>query len=328
MVPERILELSRDPLFKSVYPERTDWVQIGSPLEPFGRHAGHAAVDRTAFVGALTRLSKRTYDFAVFPAIRNWIPADESQPFRSSLRSSLIWIAGGRVTSRMIGGALGLRRLRFILRDVSDFPDLDESGSRLFPGAVLYSKREVLVEDLRMSRHPKVVYTPMPFEFEPYDQIGQVEKTVDVFYAARLNNELRRQADGVLRDLAAEGISVDMPEERLDFDSYLRRMAAARLVVSPRGQGEHCYRHYEALLLGSVPVINHPLRPVRYELEHQETCIFYEPRPEALRNTIVRALWDPRKLTEIARRGDDLVRANHSKQAICTDLLRHSRLGG
>ncbi len=318
---ERILELSRDPLFKAVYPDRTDWVQVGSPIEPFGRHAGHASFERTHFIEAMTRLSVRAYDFAVFPAIRNWVPADENQPYRALLRKSLVWTASRRVPRSLTGAVFGLEQLPFILRDVSDFPDLDESGSKLFPGAALYSKREVLEEDLHSVSTPPLVYTPMPLELEPYDSVGPVEKKVDVFYAARLNSDLRREAHRVLEALSQGGVTVDMPEERLDFAAYLRRMSAARLVVSPRGQGEHCYRHYEALLLGSVPVINRPLRPVHYELQHQETCLFYEPGPDGLRQQIFDALSDPAVLAEIAERGSELVRANHSKQSICMELM-------
>lgn len=321
-LPGRILEISRDPLFKAVYPDRTTWVQTGRPLEPYGRHAGHGRFGRVRLPRALAGLVGRSYDFGVFPAVRASVPGDAHNRAKARVRRLLLGMSSSRALTRSVGAVVGLGSMPYIIRDVGDFPDLDEVGTAWLPDAALYSKREVLEDDLIDSPvGPPVVYTPMPFEFEPYEGHGQTEKTADVFYAARSFGELRRHAHEVLTELATRGISVDRPEGRLDFDAYLGRMAAARLVVSPRGQGEHCYRHYEALLVGSVPVINRPLLPVHYELCHGETCLFYDPTPAGLANQIEEALEDTDRLSQIAATGAQLVRSSHDKAAICEMLL-------
>ncbi len=168
----------------------------------------------------------------------------------------------------------------------------------------------------------------MPLDVDVYDRVERLQKVTDVFYAANLNNELRRDAKEVLDGLGRDGVRVDMPDERLPFDTYLKRMAQAHLVVSPRGNGEHCYRHYEALLVGSVPLINRPLRPIHYELEHAKSCLFYEPTPQGLRHEVLAALSDTDALAEIADRGESLVRTTHSKPAICQALLARAGFGG
>lgn len=42
-----------------------------------------------------------------------------------------------------------------------------------------------------------------------------------------------------------------------DFRSYLRDLAQSEFVLSPRGNGLDCHRHWEALLMGAIPVIKH-----------------------------------------------------------------------
>lgn len=328
MVPERILEISRDPLFKAVYPDRTSWVQTGRPLEPYGRHAGHPDVDRVRLAGALAGLVRRQYDFVVFPALRPWGPGDAKQPMRARLRRVLVRLTQYQATARMAEAAFGLDGLTYIIRDVSDIPDIDDPGLSMLPKAAVYSKREVLETDLAPGQgRPLVVYTPMPFELRLYDGYAGTDKTVDVFYAARPNSELRAQALDVVRHLGRKGLRVDVPEGRVGFEDYLRRLARARLVVSPRGNGEHCWRHYEALLVGAVPVINEPLRPVHYELRHNDTAIFYEPSAEMLHARIVDALEDEGRLEAIARRGRELVRSTHGKPEVCRLLLDHAGFG-
>ena len=321
-LPSRILEVSRDPLFKAVFPERTTWVQTGRPLEPYGRHAGHAEFERVGLARAVGGLIGRSFDFAIFPAIRARVPGDAHNKAKATSRRMLLRMSSSEMLTGAVGRILGVGSVRYIIRDVGDFPDLDEVGTAWLPDALVYSKREVLESDLAQSPlSAPIVYTPMPFEFGPYEGLMDTEKTADVFYAARPVGELRRQAEGVLDELARAGVVVDRPEGRLDFIDYLGRMASARLVVSPRGQGEHCYRHYEALLVGSVPVINRPLQPVHYELRHGETCLFYEPTAEGLAGQIVEALSDPDRLRDIAHRGEQFVRSTHAKSTICHRLL-------
>lgn len=325
IIPGRILEISRDPLFKSVYPDRTSWVQTGRPLEPYGRYAGHPDIARISVAQAFAALAARRYDFAVFPALRPWGPGDRRQPLRARVRRLLISLTRVGIAPALVEAVFGLRRIPYIIRDPSDIPDIDDPGLALLRRGVLYSKREVLETDLGPgSGRPPVVYTPMPFELSIYDGFSHIEKSVDVFYAARPNSPLRAQAMEVVRGLAQEGYEVDVPQDRVVFNEFLERMARARLVVSPRGNGEHCWRHYEALLLGSVPVINVPLRRVHYELQHGESALFYEPTAAGLRDQILQGLSDPSRLGEIARNGAELIRSRHSKPEVCRLLLRQA----
>jgi hypothetical protein len=48
---------------------------------------------------------------------------------------------------------------------------------------------------------------------------------------------------------------VEVGNEKLDFQSYLDKISEYKFVLSLRGNGWDCHRHYEILLTGSVPVI-------------------------------------------------------------------------
>ena len=50
----------------------------------------------------------------------------------------------------------------------------------------------------------------------------------------------------------------------MTFDEYLEAMRRAVYVASPAGMGQDCYRHYEALLCGAVPLLEYS--PLAVEL--------------------------------------------------------------
>jgi len=45
--------------------------------------------------------------------------------------------------------------------------------------------------------------------------------------------------------------------QALEFDDYMKEMANFKFTVSPRGYGIDCYRTWEALLAGSIPIVKH-----------------------------------------------------------------------
>jgi len=325
----RVLEISRDPLFKSVYPQLTSWLQIGPYLEPYNEYTRLPELTRCKVAPAIIGLLFRRYDLIIFPAVRKRHPGDKLSPRKARIRYLLTYIASQPTTGRIIALLLGLEGIPHIIRDVVDDTDLAEVSLSLLPNATLYAKREVLEEQLgkrvdRRSKYgkgPLLMYLPMAFQTEEYLSVPKGEKKSDVFFAGQMNSPQREQALETLGELHCEKLRIDLPKERIPFRDYLRRMSEAWLVVSPRGYGEHCYRHYEALLMGSVPVINTPEQSVYYDLKHEKSCLFYEPTPEGLKNCIRTALADKEKLEKIAETGADLVKTVHDKKAICAALL-------
>jgi hypothetical protein len=43
--------------------------------------------------------------------------------------------------------------------------------------------------------------------------------------------------------------------QRVDFENYLKDLASAKFVLSPRGGGVDCFRTWEALYMGAIPIV-------------------------------------------------------------------------
>jgi hypothetical protein len=138
-------------------------------------------------------------------------------------------------------------------------------------------------------------------------------KTSDIFFAGQSKGASTVRSSGLaeLKALAAEGFRIDIAEGRLDRETFLARAAAARLVWSPEGYGWDCFRHYEAPLCWSVPLINTPTIIRHAPLEAGVHAIYYDPEPGALACTARAALADPAKLETMAANARDHVLAHH-----------------
>lgn len=165
--------------------------------------------------------------------------------------------------------------------------------------------------------------------------VAERPKTADVFFAGAVdgNSTVRPAGLHELEALRNEGIRVDIPDRRLDPKEYFDRCAAAWLVWSPEGLGWDCFRHYEAPLCGSVPVINRSPNLCHRPLRDGEHCFIYDLEQGGLTRTIRRALADKDRLRAMAIAGRDHVLAHHTARALCDYVLReagveHSRRNG
>lgn len=145
-----------------------------------------------------------------------------------------------------------------------------------------------------------------------------IEKTTDVFFAgsAEGTSSLRERGMAELAALRERGLRVDLPQGRLPPQEFYRRCAQAWLVWSPEGLGWDCFRHYEALACGSVPLINRPTIERHRPLLDGTHALFYDPEPGCLSEAITRALADKDRLRMIAHDGKAHVLAHHTLKAI------------
>ncbi len=113
-------------------------------------------------------------------------------------------------------------------------------------------------------KHPKLIHLPIGLANRSWEH-GSIEKV----------SKIRTQMQKISRDqLVYLNISVGTyPKERtqvyemfkdkafcLDsgskpFEEYLKDLASCRFVLSPRGNGIDCHRTWEALYLGSIPIL-------------------------------------------------------------------------
>ena len=153
------------------------------------------------------------------------------------------------------------------------------------------------------------------------------EKTVDVFFAGETETNSTMRSDGVkeLEELRAQGLVVEVLRERLPLEEFYRRCARAWLVWSPEGNGWECYRHYEALLCASVPLINRPWIMRHRPLQDGEHCVFYDPEPGGLVRAATAALGDRQRLVAMAEAGRSFVLAHHTRTACCAHIMAELR---
>lgn len=149
------------------------------------------------------------------------------------------------------------------------------------------------------------------------------EKTNDLFFAGSTegNSTVRREIARQLDELRARGIVVDVPEGRLSLEAYLKRCSQAWLTLSPAGLGWDCYRHNEAAMVGSVPLVSVPTIHRFRPLLVGEHCLAYYPDEDRLADVVEEALADKDRLRRMAAAARAHAWENHTEYALCRAIL-------
>jgi hypothetical protein len=158
----------------------------------------------------------------------------------------------------------------------------------------------------------------------PGDQSSFPDKTSDLFVAVSAPNSSTVRVEG-LRQIAALrelGLKIDVAEHRIQPDEFYARMSAAWLTWSPEGFGWDCFRHYEAPLYYSVPVISTPSIIRQFPLIDREHAFYYFPdEPDGLVRTVQQALADKEGLRRTAETARAHVMRHHLWPGRIEDLL-------
>lgn len=244
-------------------------------------------------------------------------------------------------------GAFGAQLLRFPIRapiavlDTEDYPAIKADRMFLLSRCKLYFKRELPPDHWRLLMGTSHSNLPsrrfrqqqryrdalakirplslgLPLESRGLMPVPPQEKTADVFFVGDTESSSTVRAAGMKEILALRerGITVDIPQTRLPLSEFYERAARAWLVWSPEGLGWDCFRHYEALACGSVPVINQPSIDRHRALIAGTHALYYDTSPGDLTRTIVTALADKDRLRAIAHAGQSHVIAYHTPDAL------------
>ena len=330
----RILELGYFCLFKRVWPERVTLVWGGKGTEDVP-----VPVDAMASLSAFRRIGRDlaagAYDLIVCfpPALPPWREART----RKALARRLFFHA-------LLRHPLLFKKTPLVVLDVGDRTPFARHNHHLLRRAAWVFKRElpiareelllgtnpgfhsreaVLRSRLYAALEPKLYPTSLGLPAERWADVPArpLEKTADVFFAGKMDSEVRRRGLAELDELARSGIKVDMPPERLPRKEFYERCARAWLVWSPEGFGWDCFRHYEAAACRSVPVMNRPRITWHRPLEEGVHCFFYDPSCGGLSSVIRAALADKERLRGMGEAGREHVLKNHTHEAICTYIL-------
>lgn len=154
-------------------------------------------------------------------------------------------------------------------------------------------------------------------------EVAGVEKTADVFFSGALQyTRVREEGRRQLEALQAEGLRIDIPEERLKPEEFYRRMASAWLAWSPEGAEWDTHRTYEAALVGTVPVLNYPTTRRYQPLEESQHAFYYGVEGDQLSRVIRAALADKEKLNSMAAAAQTHVEQYHRHVCLADEMIR------
>jgi hypothetical protein len=314
----QILEFGPYCLFARTHPYETTRF---SSLEPGGDF--HGLVEAEMTLGRLADLRRLL-------AGRRWDLIACHVPIRPLRPWSLRALAYRRLLRSAGASLIGL--------DFNDGKALTPTALAVLARARLYFKRELPLDEAALlpagtpeqrallARHRHKL-RPLSLGLAPW-RIADLPATppakrADLFFAGTVRRDDPLRGDGVarLRRLAGEGVAVDLAEQRLERAPYLARMAGAWLTWSPAGRGWQCFRHFEALAVGSVPLVNRPDIAMADPLLPGEHCLVYDPEGDDLSRAVRAALADKPRLARIAAAGRELVLRHHLHRPVAEGIV-------
>ena len=345
-VTARILEIGDFHYVKREYPERTTllWTGRNPPagLDP----SQYFDCTPARFLRTMADVRAGNYDLVIaYMGLRspwhprNWLRSLASDPLRPA--SAL-----GRVF-----GIVWLRFLRIgtplVVLDMNDAFIMGRHNFFLLDKAEIAFKRELSTDRWHIlchSAHPvlptrrirrdkrwqrrlakiRPIALPSPAIETSALWTGEFpEKTVDVFFSGNIteNAWVRRAGVAELEQLAARGVKVDLPAERLPPDEFYRRLARAWLAWSPAGFSWECFRTSEAAQCLAVPVLNYPTVELHRPLINGEHVLYYNPEPGGLARAVQAALVDKERLERMALAARAHVLAHHTPRALVDHVI-------
>ncbi len=321
-----VLCVWQDNLFAGLPGCAVDHLATGATITPSGAR-GPGAVRRLPAV--LARLGAGKYDLVVLPAVDFRWAYDDSFAKRA-VRRVLSAAMRLRPVSAGVNRVLSRRGTRVIVLDRYDSHEPLLDYLRCVTSARRYFKTNLPESDsgrlfpLGRGGACRFEYLPYWIAVENYQVPFQRDRDIDVFWAGTVNSEQRRASIDAVRQLSAEGYRVRVVEGHLPFAEYLHLMSRSWLTLSPQGYGYNGFRHYESMLVGSVPVINRPDPPIVNDFRHGQNCFFYHTAQSDLNEVIRQALADRPRLLHLAEGLRSFVIDHHSTQAVGRYLLRRA----
>ena len=162
--------------------------------------------------------------------------------------------------------------------DISDAACLQLQNRSIFEESSLYFKRELPYDRFflyypdrpapwsvkrqeLLPKFEKVYGIPLGIEDDKYTQLKALREStqdIDLFLAGAITNTLRKTALMRLQELASTSSWNIALRDSVSFQEYCELIARSKITLSIGGSRWECFRHYEAVALGSLPLINRP----------------------------------------------------------------------
>jgi len=333
----RILEIGPARYFKRLLPAQTTFY-FSSTKRGEREHPPHLGVG--AFIRLVAALRRGDYNLIALGPLRSplW-RRDRSLIHNFSSLFSRFFLRFGSFAQYV--ARLAPKNVPIIVIDRLDEPFIGRQNFWMLDRCRSYFKRELpqnhwnvflnttsrneTVANIRRQRQlvlGAAKLRPLPLlpglESLPPPPIEPIAKTVDIFYVGVSGTTtVRTRGWTLLKELAATGrYSIDLPEELLPHDEFLRRCARSWLVWSPEGQGWDCWRHYEAIAMGAVPVINFPSVDRYQPLVDRRHCFLYGCEDDSLLETFHEALKNREGLRRMAAAAWKHIKLHYSRDKL------------
>ena len=336
----RILEIGEFSLFKRTMPDQTTLVFTGAnPRSIEG--LDHRPFGPAVLPGLLRSLKRGEWDVvACFAPAR---PLIDCRRGLGGLLASLL-----RVLFRF--RTLGTYAMRsrhpvpLVVLDYNDMQTVPRPALKLLDRSTVYFKRELPFDPAkalfdvvpRFRTHKRImaskfllrnvdklrpISVAIPEETVRLALAARAEKSVDIFFAGAMHSVVRQRGFEQIKALAASGYAVDICPGGLSKAEYLERCARAWLTWSPEGFGWDCFRHYEASLCLSVPVLSPPTIARYAPLIDGVHALTYPVEGDGLAAVIREALQAKARLARMAQTARDHVLLHHTQDRVCCHIL-------
>jgi hypothetical protein len=347
----KIVEIGDKPFIKSAFPEETYFFSTYAVAPVTDRHAKVFNIS----LSTIKDLRGLLRDPSVSLIVCHPSPSSPWSPRTISRALFSRRIFNGQVPLLRAFGSQFLRgghSAPLVVLDHDDFPLINRSNLFLLERCQLYFKRELPIDrwrvflktahanlpTYRFRRLPRwerlveklrPISLGLPMMPQPSYPQGS-EKTSDIFFAGQVeaSSWVRKVGAEELANLSQAGIKVDLPSAGLSRDEFYSRCASSWLVWSPEGYGWDCFRHYEALACGSVPLINYPTIERHNPLIDGEHALFYSGEPGTLRSAVLQALADKERLNRIAVAGRAHVMKHHTASSLAAHIVEQGLAAG
>jgi len=277
---KKLLLIGHDNLFSFSDQFNTDY--LGSASRGMGKSDW---IDTVTPKQVLQRLLCRQYDYIILPEVlllRIGWQSPSSKKHR--IAKFLYRLSYSKLLTSVVRFVMSL-----FLRNKTVFfiGRFEQSGMhkhllQFFPNAKIYRTTSRMSD--QMSGH--VEMKPLKWwmnvsQYPDHELVQSKDKQHDVFFAGGTTIRERRKVNVFEEELARRNVKFYWPRERLDFNEFTKTVAYSKIAWSPEGTSWQCWRHYEALFYGAIPLINKPHESVYNTLKHGETALFYSSLEEA-----------------------------------------------
>lgn len=344
----KVLEIGEFELFSSAAPEMTEAYFTGYRAP---HRKNRPFFGARAFVRTLRAAWRGDYDLIVVapPFYPGWSPISILAAMKFTVakgRPGELW---GALTSPLFFSLLRFfPGERLIAIDRSDSFGLPRHCFFLLDKAQAFFKRELPLDHwqtLYGSAHPRLPGVGFRLKRRWQERVSRLRpislgldrdraaqarasisaaKTHDVFFAGMIdgNSSVRALVPAQLQALKEAGLKVNWHKEPVARDEFYRHCADAWLTLSPAGLGWDCFRHIEAALCGSVPLVSTPTIDRYMPLEIGKHCLAYDPYGSGFVELVKSELEDKQRLAAMAQAAREHAAAHLTEEAICKALLK------